>query len=321
MGLIMNRTAAKVVLLHTIILCCVCVVPGIIPEYYLMIGIEAIIMAVFAMSLDLIMGYAGIASFGHAAFFGIGGYSLGMTIMHVIPSIWAGLIIAAVISAGFAFLVGIVSIRTRGIYFAILTLLFGELIYRIVFHTPALGGSDGLVGLPMPDLSFLFFKIDMKNTRNFFYFTATFAYISYLLCRRVIKSPFGRVLIAMNDNENRVPFLGFNTQIYKIIAFVIAGAMAGLSGAIFSLFRSFADVSQFHFLLSGKVIIMVLLGGLGTLIGPMAGAIFLTIYETIASTYLESYHLITGAVFILAVIFLPKGIWGLLNREEKWSEK
>jgi len=321
MGPIMNRTSAKIVLLHTIVLFCVCVVPGFLPEYYVMVGIEAIIMAVFAMSLDLIMGYAGIASFGHAAFFGIGGYSLGITIMHVIPSIWAGLIIAAVISAGFAFLVGIVSIRTRGIYFAILTLLFGELIYRIIFHTPALGGSDGLVGLPMPDLSFLFFKIDMTNTRNFFYFTIAFAYVSYLLCWKVVKSPFGRVLMAMNDNENRVPFLGFNTKIYKIIIFIISGAMAGVSGAIFSLFRSFVDVSQLNFLLSGKVIIIVLLGGLGTLIGPMIGAVFLTIYETISSSYFESYQLITGAVFILVVIFLPRGIWGLLTRDKKASEQ
>ncbi|MFZ3047747.1 MAG: branched-chain amino acid ABC transporter permease, partial [Desulfatirhabdiaceae bacterium] len=144
----MNQKLACVLIIHLILLVCACLMPAILSKYYLMIAIEAIIFAVLAMSLDLIMGYAGIVSFGHAAFFGLGGYALGMTI-NVIPSIWIGLIVAAFIAGGIAFFIGVVSIKTRGIYFAILTLLFGELIYRIVFNTPALGGSDGLVGLPI----------------------------------------------------------------------------------------------------------------------------------------------------------------------------
>ena len=313
----MNRMFNKVYLLHIAILACVCSVPSFISDYYLMIGIEAIILAVFAMSLDLIMGYAGIVSFGHAAFFGIGGYSIAVTLMHIIPSIWTGLILAALISGGFALLVGIVSIRTQGIYFAILTLLFGELLYRIIFHTPALGGSDGMVGIPVPELSFGIFSFDISKISNFYYLSVAFAYVSYLICRRILNSPFGRVLKAMGDNEKRVPFLGFNIITYKIVVFVISGSIAGLSGALFSLFKGFADVSQLHFLLSGKVIIMDLLGGIGTLIGPMIGAIFLTIYETKASEYFESYHLLTGIIFIIVVIFMPRGILGLVARAIK----
>jgi branched-chain amino acid transport system permease protein len=294
--------------------------PAILSKYYLMIAIEAIIFAVFAMSLDLIMGYAGIVSFGHAAFFGLGGYALGMTI-NVIPSIWIGLIVAAFIAGGIAFFIGVVSIKTRGIYFAILTLLFGELIYRIVFNTPALGGSDGLVGLPIPELHFLFFKLNMSKTSNFYYVIVAFAYICYLVSWKIVESPYGRVLKAIKDNESRIPFIGFNPKYYRITAFVISGVMAGLSGAFFSLFKTFADVSQLHFLLSGKVIIMNLLGGIGTLIGPMVGAIFLTVYETIASTWFESYHLLTGAIFIFVVIFMPRGILGLFIQEKKRSEK
>ncbi|MFZ3045698.1 MAG: branched-chain amino acid ABC transporter permease, partial [Desulfatirhabdiaceae bacterium] len=147
------------------------------------------------------------------------------------------------------------------------------------------------------------------------------AYICYLVSWKIVESPFGRVLNAIKDNENRIPFIGFNPKYYRITAFVISGVMAGLSGAFFSLFKTFADVSQLHFLLSGKVIIMNLLGGIGTLIGPMVGAIFLTVYETIASTWFESYHLLTGTIFIFVVIFMPRGILGLFIREKKRSEK
>jgi branched-chain amino acid transport system permease protein len=306
-----SRIEMKPSVIHGVILLGICLVPLFISEYYLMLAIEAIILAVFAMSLDLVMGYAGIVSFGHAAFFGCGGYALGITIMHISPSIWLALILVAVIAGCLAFFVGVVSIRTRGIYFAILTLLFAEIVYRVVFHTQALGGSDGLIGIPVCHLNLLFFKVHMKKTLNFYYVAVVFAYLSYIVCSRLVNSPFGRVLQALRDNEDRVPFIGFDVRKYKIIVFVISGIFAGWSGALFSLFKTFADTEQLHFLMSGKVIIMDLLGGLGTLIGPMAGAIFLTIYETIISAYFQSYHIITGAIFIVVVIFLPKGLLGL----------
>jgi branched-chain amino acid transport system permease protein len=186
-------------------------------------------------------------------------------------------------------------------------------VYRIVFHTRSLGGSDGLIGIPVPDLNLLFFDVDMKKPTNFFYMTTAIGYLSFLFCRRLVESPFGRVLRAMHDNENRVPFLGFNVKAFKIISFAISGMLAGVSGALFSLFKTFADTSQLHFLLSGKVIIMDLIGGLGTLIGPVVGAIFLTFIETYISGYFESYHIITGAIFVLIVIFLPKGLVGLIS--------
>lgn len=308
-----RRSVIKPLLINGLILLSICLVPLFISQYYLMLAVEALILAVFAMSLDLIMGYAGIVSFGHAAFFGCGGYALGMTIMHITPSIWLALIVAAVFNGGLAILLGVISIRTRGIYFAIVTLLFGEIVYRIVFHTQALGGSDGLIGIPVPDLNLLFFKVRMEKTLNFYYVAVVFAYLSYIACSRLVKAPFGRVLQALRDNENRVPFLGFDVKKYKVIIFTISGILAGLCGALFSLFKTFADTQQLHFLLGGKVIIMTLLGGLGTLIGPMVGAIFLTIYETIISAYFESYHIITGAIFILVVIFLPKGLLGLIS--------
>ena len=296
---------------HVFILILICLLPFFVSDFVKILAVEAILLAVFALSLDLIMGHAGIVSFGHATFFGAGGYTLGMVIIHWVPSIWLSLILATLICGILALFIGVVSIRAKGIYFAILTLAFGEVIYRVVFHTYALGGSDGLIGIPVPDLNlFGLIQIDLKKPIHFYYLAVIFAYLAYLVSRRLMTSPFGQVLQGIRDNEDRVSFIGFNVRKYKIIAFVISGILAGMSGALFSLFKTFADTEQLHFLLSGKVIIMNLIGGMGTLIGPMIGAVFLTVFETVISSYFTAHQLITGAIFVLVVIFMPKGFYG-----------
>lgn len=307
-----NTGNIRVMIMHVLILAVICLLPFFISDYLIMLAVEAILLAVFAMSLDLIMGYSGIASFGHAAYFGAGGYTLGVILMHVKPSIWLALAASGLICGLLAFLVGFISIRARGIYFAILTLAFAEVLYRLVFHTYALGGSDGLIGIPVPDLNLWAARVDLKKPLNFYYVAVVFAYLSYLICSRLVASPFGRVLRGIRDNEDRVGFIGFNVRRYKITAFIISGIFAGWSGAFFSLFKTFADTEQLHFLMSGKVIIMNLIGGLGTLLGPMFGAIFLTLFETYSSSYFHGHHIITGAVFIIVVIFLPGGFYGLI---------
>lgn len=306
---------------HIIFLIAICIFPIFVSNYIQMLATEALLLAVFAMSLDLIMGYAGIVSFGHAAFFGVGGYTLGVIIMYLVPSVWFALLAAAITCGILAFLIGAISIRTRGIYFAILTLAFAELIYRIVFHTYALGGSDGLIGIPVPNLNFGILKINLQKTLNFYYLATFFAYFSYLTCHRITESPFGRVLRGIRDNEDRISFLGFNTKHYKIIAFVISGIFAGWSGALYSLFKTFADTEQLHFMMSGKVIIMDLIGGMGTLIGPMFGAIFLTVFQTVVSSFFSTYPLIIGAIFVLVVIFLPEGFYGLFHAVSQGAKR
>jgi len=306
------RRNSNILIIHILVLAGLCALPFFLSDYYRMLAIESIILAVFAMSLDLIMGYAGIASFGHAAFFGVGGYALGVIIKYITPSIWLAFLVVPVICGLLAFIIGVISIRARGIYFAIMTLAFAEVLYRIIFHTHALGGSDGLIGIAVPNLNLAIFKLDLKRPINFYYVAVVFAYLSYLVCFRLVESPFGRVLKGIRDNEDRVSFLGFNVTHYKVIAFVVSGIFAGWSGALFSLFKTFATTEQLHFLLSGKVIVMNLIGGLGTLLGPMVGAVFLTFFETILSSYFAAYHIIIGAIFIVVVIFLPKGLFGLI---------
>lgn len=314
-----ESTLKKIVLFHVIVLAILISLPFFLSTYYLKLAVEAIIIAVFAMSLDLVMGYAGIATFGHAVFFGIGGYAMGVMLKFFFPSIWLGLLLAGFCSAILAFFIGFVSIRAKGIYFAILTLAFAEVVYRIIFHsygTP-LGGSDGLVGVPTPMLGLGFFQIDLTKTANFYWVAVAFAYVSYLICRSIVNSPFGRVLAGIRENEDRVSFLGFNVKLCKVTTFVLAGIFAAFSGAMFTAFKTYADTEQLSFLLSGKVIVMTLIGGLGTLIGPMIGAVFVTIFESIISTYIHGHHLIVGAIFVIVVIFMPKGFLGLFSRDDR----
>jgi len=303
----------RVMITHVLILTVICLLPFFISDYLTILAVEAILLAVFAMSLDLIMGYSGIASFGHAAYFGAGGYTLGVIIMYVKPSVWLALAASGLTCGLLAFVVGFISIRARGIYFAILTLAFAEVLYRIVFHSYALGGSDGLIGIPVPDLNLWVTHVDLKKPLNFYYVAVIFAYLSYLVCNRLVASPFGRVLKGIRDNEDRVGFIGYNVRRYKITAFIISGIFAGWSGALFSLFKTFADPEQLHFLMSGKVIVMNLIGGIGTLLGPMFGAMFLTFFETFISSYFRAHHIITGTIFIIVVIFLPGGFYSLLS--------
>lgn len=309
----------KTFLVHAIILAALAVLPLFLNGYHQKLAVEAIILSVFAMSLDLVMGYAGIATFGHAAFFGIGGYAMGVMLKFLFPSLWLGLILAGFCTAILAFFIGFVSIRAKGIYFAILTLAFAEVVYRIIFHsynTP-LGGSDGLVGVPTPVLHFWLFDVDLTKTINFYWVAVIFAYLSYMTCKLIVGSPFGSILSGIRENENRVPFLGFNVKWTKVTAFVLAGIFAGFSGAMFTAFKTYADTEQLNFLLSGKVIVMGLIGGIGTLVGPMIGAVVITILESIVSTYVRAHHLITGAIFVMVVIFMPKGLLGLFARKDR----
>jgi len=244
---------------------------------------------------------------------------MGIMLKFLFPSIWLGLILAGFCTAILAFFIGFVSIRAKGIYFAILTLAFAEVVYRIIFHsynTP-LGGSDGLVGVPTPMLHLGLVDIDLRKTVNFYWVAVAFAYLSYLTCKLIVGSPFGSILSGIRENENRVPFLGFNVKWSKVTAFVLAGIFAGFSGAMFTAFKTYADTEQLNFLLSGKVIVMALIGGIGTLIGPMVGAVVITIFESIISTYFRAHHLIIGALFVIVVIFMPKGLFGLFARKDR----
>ena len=300
----------------------VAVLPIFLSKYHTILLVQALLYGMFAMSLDLIMGYAGIVSFGHGAFFGIGAYTFGLSLVKGGFSIWMALAFVIIITSFYGYLVGYFSSRLKGIYFAILTLAFAEVVYRIVFYSDFTGGSDGLIGIPNLPLSIKgIFSISIDTPQRFCYFTLIVVFLSYLILRKITISPFGKVLEAIRENEERSGFLGFNVNQYKIISFVVSGCFAGLSGALYSFFMGFADPEQLHFMLHGKVVIMVLLGGMGTLVGPIIGGMFVTIFEIIMSHYTKSFMIIVGLTFIFVVIFMPEGFAGAIrNRFSKYLE-
>jgi len=279
--------------------------------FYLRFGTEMLILGLFALSVDLIMGYTGLVSLGPAAFFGLGAYAGAITLLRVANSIWLALLVSVVLCGLVAWVIGYFSIRIKGVYFAMLTLAFAQMFYELAFRWKSLtGGSDGLTGVPDPAIGIPPYTLSLGDSYVLFYFTLIIVILVYYLCVRVVNSPFGRVLQAIRDNEERVEFLGYPVRVYKRRAFVLSGMIGGISGTLFALLR-FVDPSVLHWFTSAEVLVMTLLGGMGTLYGPILGAIAFLFSRDLLSSYTEHWRLILGVIFVGFVIFSPQGLVGL----------
>jgi branched-chain amino acid transport system permease protein len=266
---------------------------------------EILILAIFALSLNILVGYTGLVSLGHAAFFGVGGYAAGLGAQHFSSNLFLTMIIAIAFSLIAAAIIGAFCIKVSGFYFLMLTLAFSQMIYSIIYQSSSLtGGSNGLSGIPMPSIGGWQFSNDV-----FIFYLILVAFILiYAALRIIVKSSFGHVLIGIRENETRVKSMGYNTNLYKYIAFILAGGIGGVSGSLYTYFNGFISPTDVYWTMSGAVLIMVLIGGSGTMLGPVLGAAFIVTLETIVATYTNMWMLIVGAVFIFFVIFFPKGI-------------
>ncbi len=282
---------------------------------------EVLIFALFASSLDLLLGYTGLVSFGHAAYFGLGSYAAGiLTAQLKNDNLLAGLTSGIIVAGLGALLLGYFSIRTSGIYFLMLTLAFSQMLYAIVFKwEDVTGGSNGL-SVPKPKLELWGWQPDLTDPTNYYFVVLVCFLGGFFLLRQLINSPFGRSLVGIRDNENRMTALGYQTRNFKLLAFVIAGALGGLAGALNVYHNSFASANDFYWTLSGSVMVMVLLGGKGTLIGPVLGAFFVRYAEqfvqgqnfTIGSFVMsERWLMVLGLIFIIFVLVAPNGLVGL----------
>ncbi len=285
--------------------------PLLVPRYITTTLTEILIFAVFAMSLDLLVGCAGLVSLGHAAFFGVAAYTTGLLSASgsaaVILSLPAG--IAAAAAA--ALIVGVFALRAAGVYFLMLTLAFAQMAFAVAHQWAAItGGTNGLSGIPRPALP----GVDLGGTAPFYYFVLLLCGAGAAALARVAASPFGAALAGVRVNEQRMRALGFNTFRLKLTAFVVAGAAAGLSGVLYAYYNGFVSPDVLYWTTSGQVLIMVLLGGAGTLFGPAAGAAVVLLGQNLASSYTERWTLILGAAFIAAVRVAPRGLLGLLTR-------
>ncbi len=282
---------------------------------------RALIYAVAALALDLVMGYGRLVSFGHAAFFGLGAYTVGILSTHVMQDMplvfgWTGsneaLLVwplAMVVSAAYALLVGLISLRTSGVYFIMITLAFGQLIFYVFVSLDGYGGEDGLPLWLRNTLA----GADLGNATGFYYLCLALVIAVWALLSRVVDSRFGRVIQGCRQNERRMRALGYSPFGYKLAAFVLSGALTGLAGALIANHTEFVSPSLMAWPQSGEFMIIVLLGGLTTLVGPIYGAVALLLLEEVLVSVTEHWQLVLGPVLIAAVLFFRGGIYGALS--------
>ena len=285
--------------------------PAVLSSYQLSLVTKMLIFGIFAMSLDLLLGYAGLPSLGHAAYFGVAAYTVGLLALRVANNFWldfpAGLLMAAGVSALF----GLFALRTRGSYFLMITLALGQVLWGIAFGWRSLtGGDDGLPSVPRPDLSL---PRALTGGIPFYYFVLIFFALAVGALALIVSSPFGRALVGIRESERRMEVLGFDVWRYKYVAFILAGLFAGLAGNLFVYFNGFVSPSYLNILFSASALLMVILGGSGTLLGPAIGAAVIVGLENFISGYMERWVLVLGVIYVLVTLFAPSGLVGLVR--------
>jgi len=299
-----------------VVLALLVVAPFVLPEFWSRFVTEILIWGLVAMSSDILIGYTGMVSFGHSAFFGLGMYGAAAALLSVKPAnLWLalayGLVAAAVVAAFVAFF----STRLRDIYFSITTLVFSQIFYVIIFTwTAVTGGENGLTfSRPALTVPGLFSMPFTPNTLH--WFVLAVVAISYLVLRRITHSPFGMVLQSIRENEPRTRAIGYAVERYKIVAVMLSGLFAGLAGVLYALQNRFAAPDFVFFVVSGEVVIFNVMGGVGTLVGPVVGAAFFLLLREGFSRFFTEYYLIwVGLIFIAMVIFMPQGLLGFMRR-------
>jgi branched-chain amino acid transport system permease protein len=301
-----------------IILALLIVAPLVLPEFWRRFLTEILIWGLLAMSSDILIGYTGMVSFGHSAFFGLGMYGAAAALLMVRPpNLWLAIAYGLVGAAGVALFVAYFSTRLRDIYFAITTLIFSQIFYVIIFTwTEVTGGENGLTfsrpALAIPGL----FSVPFTSA-TLHWFVLGVVTASYLILRRITQSPFGMVLQSIRENEARTRAIGYAVERYKIVAVMLSGLFAGLAGVLYAIQNRFAAPDFVYFLVSGEAVIFNVMGGIGTLVGPIAGAgFFLLLRELFGRIFGDQfpYLIPVGIIFIIMIIFMPQGLLGFMRR-------
>ena len=288
------------------------VFPFLVPHTSL--ATQVLTYGLFALGFNLLYGYTGLLSFGHAAYYGLGAYGTGIALAKLkITSLWLALGAGLGAAALGGVVAGFFCLRRRGIYFAMLTLAFAQLLYFIAFHLAEwTGGDDGLRGIPLHPLSLLGVSVSLRSPLAFYYFTFALVILAMAALKRILDSPFGTVLQAIRENSDRAVACGYDINRVKLLSFVFSAAFAGLAGALDALRLTVVPVDALYWTTSGQVVIMTLLGGAGTFFGPFVGAATYLMLADRLSIFFEFWPLVIGVIFMAFVIFLPKGIWGTL---------
>lgn len=283
-------------------------------RFYLRLATEILIYGLAAMSLDVLLGYTGLLSFVHVAYMGIGAYTVGLFLKFVDPgaSLWLVLFLGIAVTAIIALPIGWIQVRTGGFAFALLTVAFGMMLYTVVWKARDItGGDDGLIGIPSLDIHMGLFSLgNTRDPETIYYFTLIVVLLCFFLSRRIMKSPFGAVLECIRENEERASFIGVHVHRTKLWGWMLACTLAGVSGVLFTLVKCSVSPTVMDPISGGALLMMTLLGGIGTLWGPFIGAAIFIFSQDYISTMTEHWMIFLGLVLILLVLFIPKGIAG-----------
>ncbi len=290
------------------------------PKFWEGMIIQVFILAVYAVSYDLLMGYTGILSFGHAMFYGTGSYVTAILLLHASWDLWAVALVVLGVALLQSLLIGVISLRVHGVYLAMVTLAFAQMFFILAEATDFrdwTGAEDGLHGVPVPEW------LDPTNERlRFYYIALAFAVVMYLVARRVVESPVGHVMVAIRENEARAQMIGYNTFVFKLIALTLSGMLAALAGLMYALWNQGANSATLSVNTTVNALLMTIIGGVGTLIGPMLGAGLLQLLGYwLNDIFGPRWPLIFGIIYILIVLFFPYGLVGTWKlRTGAWRE-
>lgn len=286
-----------------------CILPWLLPSKAL--AVNVLIYGVVAVGYNLLFGYTGLLSFGHAAFFGTGAYITGIAIGQFgVP--WFLAVLMGVAGGGvLAFIIGGLSMRTRGIYFSMVTLALAQLVYYVALQASSwTGGENGLRGFTVNRINLFGFDINFLDPVNKYYVLMAFASLALWLVSRILNSPFGAAIEAIRENERRARTCGYDVERTKLLSFTLSGTICALGGTMSALHLAFVPLDSLHYLTSGMILMMTLLGGASSFFGPFVGALVFLLMEDVFSLWTSHWQIIVGSIFVLFVLFLPKGIWG-----------
>ena len=290
----------------------VLVLPSFVSNYYVGLVIQILITAIFAMSLDILVGYTGLPSMGHAAYFGVAAYATGFLYFAGFNNFWVVFVVGLGVGGFTAALFGLLAIRARGPYFMLITLALSQVLWGIAFKWRSVTkGDDGLPGIKRPEIGM---GVDLIPDPHFYYFTCAIFLIVFFALYILVHSPFGYALRGIRESESRMKSLGYNVWLYKYIAFIFAGAFAGMSGVLWVYYSGFVNPSNLGVDLSVRGLLMLILGGAGTMFGPAIGAAIIVLLENIVSGLTERWSLILGIIYVVVIMLFSEGITSIVKR-------
>lgn len=293
------------------------VFPWVLP--YEALAVNILLFGLYAMGLNLLFGYTGLLSFGHAAFLGAGSYGTGIVMVHYGWPWYAAILLGVALATFFGVIMGYLAIRSRGVYFSMVTLALAQCVYYIFYKAEKLtGGENGLRGVKVEPINLAGYQLDFLNPTTKYYIILAFVAAALWFVSRILGSPFGAVIETVRENEKRSAACGYDVARTKLLAFVLSAMICGLAGSLRALHLSIVPIDALHYLTSGQAVMMCLLGGMGTFFGPFVGAAAFLLIEDLVTNVTRYWQFAVGVVFIIFVLFFPRGIWGSLLH---WSRR